>query len=287
MLLPGIAAAAEGPGRFGIAVEDQVINVSPVVINRTVQAGSATELEVTVANQTARAFDFSTSLADIAPGRTADDDKEIVEAGTTPLSASVWTHVDPASFHLDAWQERHLRVRVAPPEGTAPGGRYAALVIEVEPPAGGQVAIAAQVHVLLLLTVDGEVERDLRITVAPRRRLYWRGARVTWRVTAENRGNVHEPMAGRLVARGLFGSERSVAGTSVIVLPGATRRFDVSMSVRDAPDLLGGEWRYRLGEARRVHARSGGRVIVMPWWVLVVVLAAALMVVWRLRARGR
>lgn len=288
LLVLAPVALAAGQPRF--AESQQAITVTPVVLEREFDQGQRGAFEVEVLNQTERDFRFIIYQLDIDVGDSPTDDKDLVPAGTGRRGAGTWLDVVPHGFGIAAGDAQVLQVGVQVPRDAAEGGHYAAIVVRATPGGGPGVLIATELSVLVLLTVRGDIRRDLDLRVVPERRWWWSGP-VRWRVEVRNRGNVHELVAGYTEVDGLFGTSYRTRFRPAIVLPGAERHLRTRHDVRSAPDLLRARARYRLDEdgdndpPRR--GPVGASAVVMPWWVFAAVALALTVIAWRLRQRRR
>ena len=219
-------------------------------------------------------------------GRGNSAAREFVAVGDARRGAGAWIDaIRPATFHLDAATQRTIPITIRIPEDAGHGGFYAAIVFTAKDPRPDvTVPINQTAPVPILLTVEGAFERDLRVEVDPRDRLRWSGGTATWTVELHNAGDVHEVFAGRVRVDGLLSSARTRAIRPGILLPGERRRQRVTFELRDAPDLVGANLRVARDEGPAVQD-DAPRVLVVPWWLLVLVALAIAVTWWRLRAR--
>lgn len=107
-----------------------------------------------------------------------------------------------------------------------------------------------------------------------------------WDVELRNAGNSHEAFSGVLVLDGVAGRAGRRAIDNGVLLPGESRRFPVSVDLRDAPDVVRATARIDRDGAQRV-SDAASRTVVLPWWILLVLVVAAVSIGWRLHARRR
>ena len=291
LAVPVVAYAASSPAATATLPQaNQVITVSPVVVERNVKAGKAERIEVSVANQTQRPQELDTAFEDVAPGQDPQQDKRFVPGGAGKRGAETWLRAEPEHFTLQPGEERTVTVVATPPAGVEPGGHYAALFIRTVPKGTGTIAVRARIAVLLLLTAEGPVHHDLRLSIAPNHRIVLRG-KPHWTVDVRNRGNVHELLTGRVRVHPLLGSDRTVLLPAMVVLPGAHRQVLVHASLREAPDLLHAHLGWKTVTAEGAAVPHGGGsddapvALLLPWWTLVILAVAVLAIWWRVRAR--
>lgn len=261
-----------------------MITVSPAVVERTVPRGESRVVDIEVANQTRDPWSFDLGTQDVVPDSKARGGLRMVDAHAG--GARAWLDARQGTFALAPTATAVLKVTITVPRNAAPGGHYASLYVQTRPRAGS-VRIAARVSVLFLVTVDGDLRRDLAVSARPVRRVLLRDTDAHWRVELRNRGNVHEVFGGELRVRGLLGQRLRAPLRPMIVLPGTRRVQTVGVEARSAPDLLSGTVRWQLAgketPAQHQDSRAAGRVGVLPWWALLVAAAAIGLVAWRRR----
>lgn len=276
------------------APRDRVFSLSPAVVTSEVDAGSTLELRAVASNQTLEALQVDTGAQDVEASRTAPDGKQLVPAGEASRGAASWITIEPASFRLGSGEEQNVRIIVRVPSGTAPGGHFATVQAAASPVvARGNLDLRPVLNTLVLLTVRGKVRHDVRATIEPRGRRILFAPPSSWRATVENKGNVHELVGARVEVDGLINGTSRSAIRSHILLPGARRTFAVAMPHRSAPDLLRGRLQYahaRDGEvdlrSDSVRAVAAPSVLILPWWMIVAIVLASGIVLWRVRKRS-
>lgn len=271
--LPGAAAAAPR--------DDQAISFSPALLFVEVAPGRSTTTSVLVQNQTTAAVAFRTGVLDMQDGRGASLD--FVDAGTAERGAGTWLSPATDAFRLQAATERRVELQVTVPAGTRPGGYFGAVAfIAMDPDPRGQIPIDVNQPIPVYVTVDGAARRSVRAAATPTDRVRWRGGRAAWRVRVRNAGELHEVVEGQLRLDGLLSATRSEPLRPAILLPGEERTQLVDVELRDAPDLVA-------ATTRIDGIRDGGageraaRLLVLPWWLIVLVGATTALIAWRLR----
>lgn len=244
--------------------------------------------EILVKNQTLSDVRFTMEVLDLVAGAGSSTAFDFVAIGDAPRGAGAWiAPPDPASFAIAAGAERAVPLELDIPADAGAGGWYAAVLFVAEDPdPGANVPIDVEQPVPVLVTVSGDYERDLRVSLEPEHRWMWRGGRQAWTVELRNEGDVHEVLAERVRVDGILGGAQSQVLPPAILLPGEVRRQRARFEVRDAPDLLGANVRVErdVGSARTATARP---VIVLPWWLVVLLALGAAIIAWRFRARSR
>lgn len=247
--------------------------------------GERVVVPLLVKNQTRSDVHLLVDVVDMEEGAGSSSAFEYVAVGDARRGAGAWIEdIDPAEFDIEAARERPVPVVVEIPEDAGAGGWYGALVFTAKDPRpGAEVPIDQTVPVPVLVTVDGDYERDLRVDVEPADRWRWRGGRGEWEVELRNEGDVHEVIAGRMRIDGALSGATGTAIRPVVLLPGEVRRQRTSFDLRDAPDVVGANLRVERDEGDPVEADSPP-VVVLPWWLLVLLALAIGVIAWRVRA---
>jgi hypothetical protein len=239
-----------------------------------------------VQNQTRTDIHLEVEVVDMEEGAGNSSAFEYVPIGEARRGAGAWIEaIKPPGFDIEAAHERAIPVVVTIPDDAGAGGYYAALVFTAKDPRPkAQVPIDQRVPVPVLVTVAGNAERDLRVSIEPDERWHWSGGTATWTIQLENAGDVHEVIAGRVRIDGALSTARSRPIKPGILLPGERRRQHVTFDLRDAPDLVGAELRVERDEGDAVED-GAPKLVVLPWWLLVLLALAIAVIWWRLRAR--
>jgi len=168
-------------------------------------------------------FTVGPALLDLSatPGATGTHELTVSNTGDVPLAANVavesipevpedhtaasWLSVSPSEIVLDLDAQQRIAVEIEVPEDSASGGRYARITIttsaDAADPGDNAAAIAGQVGVGVLLTVegDGELIRAAEVTkFAP---VLEADGRIGFRALVRNTGNVHLLPRGTIEVR--------------------------------------------------------------------------------------
>lgn len=269
---------------------EEAIAVAPPFLVGDIEPGTRRSFTVRVLNQTRRAFRFTTTFQDLESAPQAEGGRRFLEPGESDWGAAKWMQVEPPTWTLGPATTQELTVTADVPAGIGAGGRYAALLIRalpvVEPNDPGNLSITNEISVFALLTVPGHGLHDLRVDVLPPSSPRWRGGRAAWTVRVRNRGDIHENVSGSLRVGGLFGGAERHRLEPFILLPGGEHVERVRLDLRDAPDLWSARARVDTGDGHPDRVLAP-RVLVLPWWLLLVLAVAAALIAWRLGRRRR
>lgn len=279
-MLPATAAAAERDPDEAFTFTPAVLFVPDAV------AGGLVETRVRVQNQSTVDAAFIGEVYDARSGARGSTALELLPIGDSPRGAGAWVRASPQRFTLAAGAERTVRVTIRPPADAGAGGHYAGIAFTALPTApAGQIDVRPRAEVPVLITVRGDYRRELRVHVEVPSRWRWHGGAARWRVTLHNAGDVHENVSGTLELDGLLSPARSSSLKPGILLPDERRTQQVTVDLRDAPDVLVARARLVLDSSPAVRAASS-RTYVVPWWLVVLLAVTAVVVAWRIRSRA-
>ena len=247
--------------------------------------GELVTTSITVKNQTGTDARFKVDVNDLSEGTGTSTAFEYEPPGEAPRGAGGWLEPEQRAFVLDAGRELELPITIQVPADAGAGGHFGAVgftASAIDP--GDQITADAYTPVPVFVTVSGDATRDLRVTVSPDDTLRWSGGTERWTVEIHNAGDYHETIAGRIRLDSTWSGARSRALDSGILLPGERRTQRVTFDLRSAPDAFDASVRVErdTGEAATAPA---DRVWVVPWWLLVVLAVAIVIVWWRVRTR--
>jgi hypothetical protein len=287
-LAAALLAATLGPATASARQVDPDENVHfvPAFVFIGGAPGDEVSRHVLVQNQMGVDVRLLVEVLDMQEGRGNSTALDYVPLGDAPRGAGAWVApIDPVDFTIAAGEQRSLPIKLRIPPDAGAGGYYAALSFTIkDPDPKAQIPIDAVQPIPIFVTVAGTFEHDLRASVEPESRWHWSGGTATWTIDLRNEGDVHEVYGGRLKVDGLLSASRSRDLRPGILLPGEHRRIRQTFDLRDAPDLVGAKLRIENDQGDAV-ADDAPRVIVLPWWLLVVLALAVAIIWWRLRAR--
>lgn len=288
LLFAGVAVASAAPGANANAASgDAAITVDNSVAFLSAAPGARITHEVVVKNSTPFRARFDGEVFDIT--RTASDGERVryAPAASTPRSAAPWLDVNPITFDLAARTQRVVTMTFDVPASAEAGGRYVALVFtarQLDAAPNQELDLQPEVPALVLLTVEGDLQRSLRATLTPLDRWRWTGGSVSWNLELRNDGDVHEVVSGIVRVDGVLASPVTRPVDAGVLLPGESRTQRIDVEVRAAPDLLEASADIRVADAATVDA-DAPRVVVLPWWLLALLAALASIIVYRMRRR--
>lgn len=202
------------------------ITLSPAVSRPALEAGQTISGKLTVINDGTSDYTFRLYARPFSvTGEQYDPNYTEVNERT---QAYQWVQFDRTEAQLAAEERIEVAYTVSVPENAAPGGHYAVLFAETQPPQGENENVVRKKRVgsLLYMTVAGEfissgslldLETDLLQTKRP----------VTAGIRIQNDGNVHFPAMVNAHYSTIFGNKRFELNQESLILPGTTRRIPI------------------------------------------------------------
>lgn len=270
------------------AKDNESITLSPALIKLTLTPGQRYTGNLTVINDGKTAYPIIVYARPYSvQGEQYTPDFERVTPST---DAYQWLTFPQASYELQPGQRLDAAYAIDVPSDASPGGHYAVLFAETQPPLtqGSGVARKKRVGSLLYITVSGPANQAGSVLSwdVPR----WQTKRpLTATLRMKNSGNVHYTAAVQVSFTDSFG-RRYQTEKSYIILPGTVRRIPVDWLSPPAAGLfkVAGTVSY-LNKTESLQPRN---VVLLPLAALAVPLAFVLglagWLVWKRRgSRGR
>ena len=266
--------------------------VTPDRVERDVRPGERLTITAKLYNDGAAPLDVSLLTGDLGPAADPRSVATRVPDGT--FGAGSWLTPELRDLRLAPFEAVSFDVLVQVPDTAPVGANFGALTVRAGAAGGApgtadsSGGIQTDAIVQFLITVAGTVRHDLTITqvnVHDTLSLRRRHAAVV-DVTVRNDGTVNEYLSGAVAMRSVLGTTPFRGRIDrVLVLRGASRT--VRIVWRDVPWV--GSFTPTVTIARSGSSdleRRGDRIVILPWWLLVVLGALALLPV-AVAVRGR
>lgn len=168
------------------------------------------------------------------------------ETGTPNFTASkeglpTWIKVEEKVV-LKKGERVKIPYTVTVPADADAGGHFAAIFLSTVPPAlgEGEVSVGAKVGMLVLLKVTGSIKEQggLKSFIIKEDKKVLTSLPVEFIYRFENAGNDRVKPEGNIIIKNMFGGETARLEANKAqgnVLPGSTRRFDVTLGDSKAP----------------------------------------------------
>lgn len=166
--------------------------------------------------------------------RPMDVGSPVDEAHRSAYDASGWFHVTAPDFLLTSQQAKAIDVQVAVPKNAEPGDHYATVFFESfvpnEAAAAQATVVNARIGVQVLLTINGDIHKEVQLVDALRVPAVDTEATPTdFSMTVRNSGNVHVEPVGMVRVKDVFGRQVAMLRLSTgLSLPGTQRTYAAS-----------------------------------------------------------
>jgi hypothetical protein len=223
LAVPHRVAAAEG------------ITITPFVIDEEVAAGKIVSFELSLTNNQDTKVVLKARSVDFAPSTSGDGvPRFLSEEETSAYGLKDWIEtIEPLT--VKPGERGTATVNISVPATAAVGGHYGAVLFGQQTDNQDQ-SIASQPYVgcLLLLTVEGDIHRQGRITSFTTDKGWYTGGEITFTVSFANSGNVHLRPHGTIELYDVF--DRTLAEVPInqdlaAVMPAETRSFIVQWQI--------------------------------------------------------
>ena len=281
-LLTAPVTIAQGPGDDN--QQSESMTLSPASSQPKLVQGKATAGKVTVINNGKTTYDFIVYARPFSVrGESYETDFETVNKYTELYQ---WVKFPKANFRLAPDESIEVPYEIVAPNDARPGGHYAVIFAETQPPedsTGQSVARKKRVGSLVYASAAGEVqERGSSEGLITK---FWqKDSPLQADFLATNDGNTHYELTSDVVYKNIFGQSVHGAKQTKIIMPGTTRRVT---SQWENPPMFGvfkveGTVSY-LGKQDTLQTRY---IILLPMKVLIgIALLLAALVVWFVRKK--
>ncbi len=277
------------------------LTISPARIEISGDPGATVGGQFTLINEQATAETFYVSYENFSAQG---------ETGTPAFSADksdldTWMTVTPSQVTIAPGQAVIVPYSIAIPKTAQPGGYFAAIFWSNNPPsnATSQVSIGAKVGLLILLSVNGNVTESAGINQFDRdgHGFFYTALPVAMQYTFRNNGGDRVQPVGTINIRDTFfisAAKLDANAAQGNILPGSTRLFTVQWLKQSEPLPIYGffnnvsyEWQnFAIGlysahldltyGTKHMHTAKTIWFMVLPWQLLVCIIAAIIIVWW-------
>lgn len=203
------------------------VTLSPAVTKPTLDSGQVISKELTVFNDGNEGYTFLVSAGPFSvKDEKYDPDYTTVNASN---EAYRWVQFSKTSYFLKPWQSVKVPYTVTVPSNAAPGGHYAVLFAETQPPKpnDGSVARKKRVGSLVYMTVNGDIQLKGKVE-SWSAQLWQKDSPLTSDVRISNSGNTHFQTDINVVYKDLFNRDKFTLNQPTLILPGTTRRIPIN-----------------------------------------------------------
>ena len=290
-----LAATAATPTPAGAATASpgQGLEISPPVIEQSADPGTSVTVSIRVRNVSSGVLIANGKADDFGAGTSEDGKPQLLlnENGETRYSLKYWVGSVP-SLTLAPQELKTATVTIAIPKNAEPGGHFGVIRFTAVPPnlQGTGVSLSASVGTLVLLRVSGAITDKLTVAsfttgTGTKTHSFFEHGPVDFTLRLQNEGSVHEAPTGTITVKNLFGGVTGKVAVNTLkgnVLPGSIRRFDQTLSKKQ---LFGYYTATFAGSYLDDNHLLTSKVSfwVIPWKLLLLVLAGLLVFIWLIR----
>ncbi|GAC1370874.1 MAG: hypothetical protein NVSMB39_4190 [Candidatus Saccharimonadales bacterium] len=237
VLSAALALVAFMPGRAAAAV--QGIGLSPTSQDLSLAPGESYTSEITVINDGDRDVNYKISASDYHVDGESYTGIFSSSAAAANVSPVTWFTLPTGTFTARSRQQTKFNYTLKAPAGATVGGHYGAIFIETVPPPASASALIARVErigSLMYIAVKGDLKRSgsvMGLSVPPLQAV----GPVQAALRLQNDGNVHFLAEGTAQLSNPFGDVGKPVPFKGEVLPGTTRRFDLTLPASSAIGL--------------------------------------------------
>ena len=256
---------------FAQQTPGQGLEISPPLIERSVDPGQSLTLSVKLRNITTSALVTTGSIDDFVAEGEEGQPKLLID-----------NNGEPSPYTFKPWVKSITRLSLAPqevktaqvviqvPQDASPGGHYGVIRFSAVPPEleGTGVALSASLGSLVLLNVSGDVVKNASIEELysaqnNKKRGFFEKGPITLGLRLKNDGSVHIKPTGTLRVTNMLGRESAVLSvneTGGNILPSSIRKFEQQL---DKSTLFG---RYKV----EANVQYGGKNLSdsITFWVI-------------------
>lgn len=208
----------------------QALTLIPPSFELQVDPGQSTELEVKLFNETQKAAQLYTEVANFtASGETGQPAFDF----DNPSDLKSWFEVETGPFMLNPGERKEINIKINVPQDAEAGGHYAALFFSTKPPElkeTGKIAIGTKIGTLFLLKVNGDVVEAGKIKEFTTDKNVYNRLPTDLALRFENTGSIHLRPQGTITITNIFNSVKTkiaVNSGKGATLPKQIRKYDM------------------------------------------------------------
>jgi len=211
--------------------------LAPSSLDLTAERGETISSSITILNTQENDQEY---FLDLMGFRSKDDSgaPEFYSSDNGTSELTEWILFEEDSLIVPALSSSEVFFKVVVPDDIAAGGYFAAITVSPAPAdvvATNGAIIEAKTAALVLLTVTGETNEQLELLDFVNNDDIYALPQQVFVYRVQNQGNVHVTPTGTITLKGIFGQTIETIDANSVdgrVLPGSTRRFEVTQDYR-------------------------------------------------------
>jgi hypothetical protein len=257
-----------------------LVNISPIRIDRDVSPGDHLVEPVTIFNDDPDPASIKINVIDLGPPKDETLLTEPIFEGSAEFGAKDWITPDVTSLDLKPFEKVKFDVVIEPPADAPVGSSYAGLQFVIADTQAkvdkSAVGIKISSVMQILLTVPGAVTQKLTLLDAQTRDAFHVGSTsfVTYGARYKNDGTVSDHVKGKVVVTSIFGNKaEELPIKERTLIRGATGSSRLVWSDPPAFGIFTSKLELQ-GDDGKVITKDLGRVILLPpWWLIALIVA--------------
>jgi hypothetical protein len=222
----------------------QGLEISPPLINKSVDPGAAATFDIRLRNVTTQTLATTGTVDDfVAQNETGQPKLLIGDSGQpSPYTFKSWVASIPG-MTLAPQEQKTVTVTLNVPKDASPGGHYGVIRFTAQPVSGSgsNVSLSASIGTLVLLNVSGKVVTKASIAElyamqnGKKANFFEKGPLVIG-VRIKNEGNVHFQPSGTVRVTNMLSRETAVLSVNPLggnVLPQSVRKFEMLLNKKN------------------------------------------------------
>lgn len=279
---------------FAQVETSQTLSVSPTLFQMTANPDQSWQSEIRIINVNDYDLTVYPQVVNFAPTGESGlgDFVPVFSAETNGQTLAEWIKIVTEGIVIPRQQTVTLPFTVSVPNGAAPGGHYAAILIGTKPAANKNseslVQTAQFVSSLFFVRISGDVNESGAVREFRTSKLLYQIPEVSFEVRFENTGNVHLQPQGDITITNMWGEERGAIPINQQthfgnVLPDSIRKFEFSWKGAESALDIG---RYKAvvtlgyGDEAKNFTTSTTYFWIVPYKQIGIILSVLIALIW-------
>lgn len=212
------------------------ITLSPAVNRPNFNSGTISEKEIKIINTGEQSYEFVVYAGPYSV-KTETYDPDFVTVNKSN-QAYQWISFDKTKYAIKPGQTIDIPYKIIIPKDAAPGGHYAVIFAETQPPSSGQTSVERKKRVgsLMYMTINGAVKMAGKVEDWTSS-LWQTKLPLAADVRVRNDGNTHFLTNTHITYQDIFSRDKLKYNQEAIVMPGTTRRISANWSHPPLPGV--------------------------------------------------
>lgn len=228
-VLTGVSSTTIARAQADDSKSSQVssITLSPAVNRPNFNAGTESNQAIKIINTGEQAYEFVVYAGPYSV-KTETYDPDFVTVNKSN-QAYQWISFDKTRYIIKPGQTIDIPYKIIIPKSATPGGHYAVIFAETQPPSSAQTGVERKKRVgsLMYMTINGEVKMASKVE-SWTSSLWQTKLPLSADVRIRNDGNTHFLANTHITYQDIFSRDKLKYNQEAIVMPGTTRRISAN-----------------------------------------------------------